>query len=672
MEFSRRSLMQATAAAMAAAGGGWMGKLARAAEGGPNTFHQAVAFAVTPIPLESVRLTGGPLGKAQDFGMQNILRLDPDRLLYHFRELAGLDPKAEGDYGGWEGPGRQLTGHMTGHYLSACSLMYAATGDERFESAADYVVDELAAVQAKRGNGYVGALMGNPPGPGRGRGGAASRPASRPAPLDGMICFEQLSKGDIRASGFDLNGMWSPWYVQHKILAGLRDAYRRTRNAKALDVALKFAAWTEGILAPLNDQQLQRMLSCEFGGINESFADLYADTGDKRWLTLSQKFHHKAVVDPLAAKQDILGGKHGNTQVPKLLGELVRYINAGNAPDGDAAKFFWNAVAYHHSFATGGHGYDEYFDEPDKISDEIDGNHHRTKDLRTAESCNVYNMLKITRLMFALQPDEQFVAFHERALFNHVLGSISFNDGQVCYMVPVSPGETHEYQGLLGMTCCCGTGLENHALHGEGLYYHSPTDLYVNLFAPSNARSEILGANLTMQTEFPEKETATLKIKMDTPREFTLHVRRPAWATGAYEVSLNGQAVADLPKAGGYVELKRQWSGNETVAVTLPRALRFEAVPDNPRRGAFLQGPVVLAADLGEAPQGRGRRGGAPAQHPAIAADPAAPAEKILSAVADKPNTFTAKTAADPLTFAPFYTLSNRRYGVYWDLTAPA
>jgi DUF1680 family protein len=666
---SRRDLL---AASLATAATSLLARLSRAAD---SPFHQAIPFAATPIPLEFVRLTAGPLARAQELGMQNILKLDPDRILFHFRKLAGLEPKADSDYGGWEGPGRQLTGHIAGHYLSACALMYAATGEERFQQRCDYMVDEFAEVQTARRNGYLGALMGNPPrvaprdNPGLDL--AATQPATRrapaPEPIDGLLCFEQLSKGDIRASGFDLNGMWSPWYVQHKILAGLRDAYRRTRNSKALDIALKFAAWTDDLLKPLSDAQLQRMLSCEFGGINESFADLYADTGDKRWLTLSQKFHHNAIVDPLAAKNDILGGKHGNTQVPKLLGELVRYINAGNTPDGDAAKFFWNAVVHHHSFATGGHGYDESFDAPNKLSDEIDGNNHRTKDLRTAESCNVYNMLKLTRLLFALNPSEEFAAFHERALFNHVLASINFNDGQVCYMVPVSPGSTHEYQGN-GMTCCVGTGLENHALHGEGLYYHSPTSLYINLFAPSTARSEIHGLDLTMDTRFPEDQTATLNLKLDKPKEFTLYLRRPAWAGADFKLSLNGVPVTDLAKPGAYVALQRRWASSDQLAVTLPKSLRTEPLPDNPNRVAFLHGPLVLAADLGEAPPGRGRRNTPAAQFPTLAATPTTPADQILTPT-DKQSTFTAKTAAEPLTFAPFYTLSNHRYGIYYDLT---
>ena len=338
--------------------------------------------------------------------MQNLLHLEPDRMMFYLRQLAGLDPKTTQGYGGWDGPGRNLTGHIAGHYLSAVSYMYAATGDARFKQRADYLVDEMEAVQNKRGNGYIGALMGGRP---------------NTPPIDGVILFQELSQGQIRSGGFDLNGMWSPWYVQHKIFAGLRDAYREAGNRKALELSIKFAAWVESVLAPLNPQQLQQMLNTEFGGINESFADLYADTGDKRWLALSDKFEHHAIIDPLANHHDILGGKHGNTQVPKLLGELARYIYAGNQPNGDAAKFFWHAVVDHHSFATGGHGYDEYFDAPDKLSDEIDGKNHRSQDLRTCESCNVYNMLKFARLL------------HSR-LENRTTRSASFTSGRCSIM----------------------------------------------------------------------------------------------------------------------------------------------------------------------------------------------------------------------------------------------
>src|SRR5262252_4931197 len=244
------------------------------------------------LPLESVRLTGGPLKHAQDLELEYLLALEPNRMLAFLRRSAKLEPKAQG-YGGWDGDGRQLTGHIAGHYLSGVSLAWAATGDPRFKDRANYIVNELKLIQDAQGDGYLGALMD------RDR-------------TDGKALFQQLSKGIIRSGGFDLNGMWSPWYVQHKIYAGLRDAYRHTGNRTALDVEIKFAAWAEGNLSPLSDEQIQRMLAPEFGGKNEVMADLYADTGDARWLALSAKFEHRAMIDPMAAGQDVLGGKHGD------------------------------------------------------------------------------------------------------------------------------------------------------------------------------------------------------------------------------------------------------------------------------------------------------------------------------------------------------------------------
>ena len=293
-----------------------------------------------PLPLNAVRLTGGPLKRAQDLDATYLLELEPDRMLAFYRIRAGLEPKAP-PYGGWDGDDRNLTGHIAGHHLSAISLMGQATGDVRFKQRADYMVNELKIVQDKNGDGYLSALA-------RGR-----------------EAFAELAKGTIRSASFDLNGLWSPWYTLHKTYAGLRDAYRYAGNRTALDVEVKFAQWAEGILSSLSDAQLQQMLNTEFGGMNEVLADLYADTGDRRWLALSHKFDHRAVLDPLVRGDDRLSGLHGNTQVPKVLGSAVRYAYTGDREDGAAARFFWDRVVGHHTFATGGHGKDEYFREPD-------------------------------------------------------------------------------------------------------------------------------------------------------------------------------------------------------------------------------------------------------------------------------------------------------------------
>src|SRR5436309_13213066 len=278
-----------------------------------QTIKNAIPDIARPLPLSAVRLTGGPLKHAQDLDTDYLLKLEPDRMMAYYRKRAGLEAKATG-YGGWDGAGRQLTGHIAGHYLSAVSLMYAATGDQRFKQRADDMATELQNIQNAQGDGYIGALLD-------GNG------------VNGKQRFEELSKGVIRSGGFDLNGLWSPWYVEHKIFAGLRDAYRLTGNHTALDVEIKFAGWVEKILSPLKDGQIQHMLATEFGGMNEVLADLYADTSDARWLKLSDKFEHRAIVDPLANRQDILSGKHANTNVPKLLGELERYIYSGNETD---------------------------------------------------------------------------------------------------------------------------------------------------------------------------------------------------------------------------------------------------------------------------------------------------------------------------------------------------
>ncbi|MFA4925099.1 MAG: beta-L-arabinofuranosidase domain-containing protein, partial [Candidatus Aminicenantales bacterium] len=418
----------------------------------------------TLVPLNKVRLTGGPLLKAQELTKQYLLALEPDRMLTLFRKNAGLQPKAE-PYDGWDGPGRNLTGHIAGHYLSGVSLMYAATGDTRFKDRADYIVKELKEVQDKHGDGYLSALEG------------------------GRRCFEALAKGEIKAASFDLNGEWSPWYTLHKTFAGLRDAYRLTGNKTALEVEIKFAAWTEKTLSGLSPKQIQQMLDCEYGGMNEILADLYADTGDRRWLQLYRQFEQEIFHRPLAHHEDILAGTHGNTQIPKMIGAAVRYLYTGESADLMSSSFFWDTVANHHSYATGGNGMNEYFGAAEELAFQVDG--------RTCESCNVYNMLKLSRIIFALSPDAHYADFMERALFNHVLASIDNEDGRMCYMVPVGRGVQHEYQDMFrSFTCCVGSGMENHALHGLGIYFEDASRLWVNLYVPSTASADRVGARV--------------------------------------------------------------------------------------------------------------------------------------------------------------------------------
>jgi DUF1680 family protein len=625
---------------------------------------RAVPNVARPLPMTDVRLTGGPLKHAQDLTAKYLLELEPDRMMAGYRKRAGLEPKAPG-YGGWDDvDGRQLTGHIAGHYLSAVSLMYAATGDERFKERADYLVKEMKEVQDKQGDGYLGALMGNKPGTRTQRG----RPRSEDL-VDGKQLFERLSQGEIRSGGFDLNGMWSPWYTLHKTYAGLRDAYRYTGNETALEVEIKFAEWAAKILEPLNDEQIQRMLNTEFGGMNEIFADLYADTGDRTWLELSYKFEHKSFIEPLKRGEDNLAGKHGNTQVPKLIGSLARYCYAGDENDYAVAKFFWERVANHHSFATGGHGKDEYFGEPDKLNDRLDG--------RTAETCNIYNMVQLTRRLFALDPNAEYAEFHERALFNHILGSIDPENGRTCYMVPVGMGVQREYQDMSrSFTCCVGTGMESHALHGHGIYYEDGQRLWVNLYVPSIAKWQASGVSLNVDTDFPEGDTASIEVSADSPKEFTLMLRRPAWAEEGFSVAVNGEELQQLSQPGEYVEVSRKWNSGDEVTLTLPKRLRLEPLPDNPQRTAIMWGPLVLAGDLApERERGRGRgrgRGERPEVPVFVAAEK--PLAEWLKPDAEKPGSFRSVDVGHEkdVQFEPFYRLHGRIYSAYWDLFTPS
>ena len=598
-----------------------------------------------PLPLDSVRLTGGPLKHAQDLELEYLLQLEPDRMLAYLRRSAKLEPKAQG-YGGWDGDGRQLTGHIAGHYLSAVSIAWAATGDVRFKDRANYIVNELKTIQDAQGDGYLGALMDKDR-------------------TDGKLLFQQLGKGIIRSGGFDLNGMWSPWYVEHKIFAGLRDAYRYTGNRAALDVEIKFAAWAESILAPLSDEQIQRMLATEFGGMNEVLADLYADTGDARWLALTGKFYHKRIIDPLAEKKDILGGTHGNTNIPKLYGALKVYLYTGDQTQGSAAKYFWDAVTEHHTFATGGNGRNEYFGEPDKMNDLVDG--------RTAETCNVYNMIKMSRTLFSLEPDARYTDYQERALFNHILASQDPDDGRVCYMVPVGRGVQHEYNGKFdSFTCCVGSAMESHGLHADGIYYESGDKLWVSIYTPSVAQWRSHDVKIEVATDLPIGQTATIRVTPKSSKKFTLALRRPFWAGQGFSVKVNGKPLPKTGPANSYIEIARNWKAGDTVELVIPKTLRKEALKDNPNRFAVMWGPLVLAGDLG--PELKGRQAAASAPEVPVFVAPDQPVSNWLKPVPEKPGRFrtTGVGLKEEIEFAPFYELPRRRYAVYWDMYTPA
>lgn len=603
-------------------------KESRIETGGP----EVVSFKVLPFKLSDVTLLDGPFNHATQLNIEILLNYEPDRFLAKFRSEAGLEPKAE-HYHGWED--NTIAGHSLGHYLSACALMYQTTGDERFLQRVNYIVDELDVCQQADDEGYIGAF-----------------------PDGKRILEEEVARGDIRAQGFDLNGIWVPFYTQHKVMAGLFDAYDLCGNEKALQINIRFANWLETVLKNLTEEEIQKMLHCEHGGINESLAELYAKTGNEKYLNMSRVFHHKAILDPLADGIDILPGKHGNTQIPKLVGLARRYELTGNEKDRKTAEFFWETVVEHHSYVTGGHGNHEYFGPPDTLRNRLSD--------ETTETCNVYNMLKLSRHLFQWEASPEVADFYERALFNHIHSSQHPQNGRVIYNLSLEMGGHKEYQDPEWFTCCVGTGMENHSKYGRNIFYHNTSELYVSQFIASEVDWKVKNVTITQHTQFPEEQGTTLKFNCGEPEKFTLKIRFPLWAENGMTVKLNGKAQKVKNQPGSFVKLTRKWKTGDIVEVEFPFSLRLETMPDDSTRVALFHGPVVLAGDLGPEDDPEAYN---PMYVPVLLTEDRNP-ENWLTPVQGQPNTFQSARVGQPrdVVFKPFYKTHERRYSVYFDM----
>ncbi|MGB3799922.1 MAG: beta-L-arabinofuranosidase domain-containing protein [Lewinella sp.] len=589
---------------------------------------------VQPFPISDVTLLDGPFHHATELNEASLLAYEPDRLLARFRIQAGLEPKAEA-YGGWEG--ESLAGHSLGHHLSALALMHQTTGRDTFKHRADYIVSELAEIQQANGGQYLGAFD------------------------NGKEIFEnEVARGEIRSQGFDLNGIWAPFYTHHKVMAGLRDAYQLLGNKQALAVEKNFADWIGTIVLGLTNEEVQNMLDCEFGGVQETLADLYADTGEAKYLEIARVFHDESIIDSLAIGEDILPGKHGNTQIPKLIASSRLYEITGEESDRKPAEFFWDRVVNHHSYVTGGHGNWEYFGAPDRLTNRLsDG---------TTETCNVYNMLKLSRHLFLWEPRAEVADYYERALFNQILSSQDPADGRVVYNLSLEMGGHKAFQDPEWFTCCIGTGMENHSKYGANIYYHDEDGLFVTQFIASELDWSERGVTLTQQTNFPEEETTELTLSLDAPQTFTLYLRHPFWVPKAIGtgVSINGEPQDITSEPGSFISLNREWSDGDVVTLDLPFRLRLEPMPDDPNRVAVFHGPLVLAADLGpvDDPLTEERD-----YVPVLMSESRDPAE-WLEPVAGEVNTFRTKGIGKPreVTLRPFYQVNDRTYTVYLDL----
>ncbi len=582
---------------------------------------------VQPFALSDVKLLASPWHTAMEADARYLLTVEPDRLLHSFRENVGLKAKAV-IYEGWEHAG--LAGHSLGHYLSACSQQFAASGDVRYKERVDYIVKELTECQAHIKDGYIAAMP------------------------DGDRVWNEVRKGEIHSGGFDLNGLWSPWYTHHKVLAGLLDAYRLTQNRDALKVAEKFADWAFDLTKNLTETQWQKMLGCEYGGMNDCLAELFHLTGQARYLELSRKFYDHAVLQPLAESRDELAGRHSNTQIPKLIGLARLYELTGDKTDRHTAEFFWDRVVNHHSYVIGGNSDHEYLGQPDKLNDSLSTN--------TCETCNTYNMLKLTRHLFCWDPKLEYADYMERAHLNDILASQDPATGMMCYFVPLASGAFRTHSNPFDdWTCCHGSGMENHTKHADSVYFHEGGKrLYVTQYIPTDLNWHQAGVQLTQVTNYPADGRVTITVNKSSGKHFEMEIRHPAWSE-AFDISVNGKVVQQSLKPG-FTSIARTWAPGDKVEFTIPLRLRTEAMPDNAKRVAVLYGPTVLAASLG-APEG-------PQPRIPVLVTNNKPLDQLLSPVAGQPLMFVSTSAPrpEPLTFRPFYQLHNERYAVYFDI----
>ena len=549
--------------------------------GKAQTNHQVSYFS-----LQDVKLLNSPFLQAQQTDLHYTLALDPDRLSAPFLREAGLTPKAP-SYTNWENTG--LDGHIGGHYLSALSMMYAATGDTAIYHRLNYMLNELHRAQQAVGTGFIGGT-----------------PSS-------LQLWKEIKAGDIRAGGFSLNGKWVPLYNIHKTYAGLRDAYLYVHSDLARQMLIDLTDWMIDITSGLSDNQMQDMLRSEHGGLNETFADVAEITGDKKYLELARRFSHKVILDPLIKNEDRLNGMHANTQIPKVIGyKRVAEVSKNDkdwnhAAEWDhAARFFWNTVVNHRSVCIGGNSVREHFHPSDNFTSMLN-------DVQGPETCNTYNMLRLTKMLYqnsgdvdnSNKPDPRYVDYYERALYNHILSSQEPDKGGFVYFTPMRPGHYRVYsQPETSMWCCVGSGLENHTKYGEFIYAHQQDTLYVNLFIPSQLNWKEQGVTLTQETLFPDDEKVTLRIDKAAKKKLTLMIRIPEWAGNSegYEITINGKKHLSDIQAGTtstYLPLRRKWKKGDVITFHLPMKVSLEQIPDKKDYYAFLYGPIVLATSTG-------------------------------------------------------------------------
>ncbi|MCH4552275.1 glycoside hydrolase family 127 protein [Aestuariibaculum lutulentum] len=620
-----------------------------------STLFSQAQKQVEVFPLNQVSVTSGVFKQASETDFNYIEKLNADRLLAPFLREAGLEPKAT-SYTNWENTG--LDGHILGHYVSALSMYLASTNDAKAEELLDYTLSELQRIQEANGNGYIGGIPGS------------------------SDLWQEIKAGKIEAGSFSLNGKWVPLYNIHKTFAGLKDAWVHAGKEEAKDMLIKLTDWFIDVTKDLTDVQVQDVLRSEHGGLNEVFAEVYKITDDKTYLELAKRFSEKALLNPLAENKDILTGMHANTQIPKFIGfERISQLDH-DAKYHNAASHFYDNVTQHRSLSIGGNSVREHFNPIDDFSSVLAGE-------QGPETCNTYNMLKLSKLLFEDTGENKYIEFYERGLYNHILSSQNPNGGFV-YFTPMRPGHYRVYsQPETSFWCCVGSGLENHTKYNELIYAKSEDTLYVNLFIPSKVNWKEKQATLTQNTNFPEEAKSQLVWQSKKKTNATLKLRYPTWVKpGELKLFINKKLIEIETQPGHYISLTRKWKKGDNIEMELPMHLGLEQIPDESGYVSVKYGPIVLAAVTGEDNQvglfADDSRGGHIANGPflPLTEAPMFVSENLQSIlknikpVEGKPLTFSTGDMVYPnqfkgLILQPFYKIHEKRYAIYFKNETP-
>jgi len=601
--------------------------------------------------LGDVKLLDGPFKHAQELNIKTLLQYDVNRFLAPYLKSAGLKPKTE-NYPNWESDG--LDGHMGGHYLSAMAMNYAATGDIRCKERMEIMISELKRCQDVNStdSNFIGYLGGGP---------------------NAKAIWLKIKNGNTSA----IYDGWAPWYNIHKMYAGLRDAWLYGGNETAKAMFLKSCDWGISICANLSDSQMEAMLTNEHGGMNEEYADAYQITGDIKYLNMAKRFSHKVILNSFAAKKDNLDNKHANTQIPKAIGFERIAEETNDTAYVTASKFFWESVTQNRTLAFGGNSRKEFFPQASACSDYI-------TDREGPESCNTYNMLKLTEGLFRMNPDARYADFYEKALFNHILSTQHPDHGGYVYFTPARPQHYRVYSAPNeAMWCCVGTGMENHGKYGQFIYTNREDTLYVNLFIASELNWKKKGITITQQTLFPDEESTRLIVHTSTPRYFKLMVRYPAWASSkSFKIVVGKETLKISSDPSSYVPISRIWKDGDEVKIIFPMKTRLEELPNVSKYVAVMHGPILLAAKTGtqdmkgliadDSRWGHIANGSIISLNkaPVMIGERSGLISKIFP-VKGRPLTYTTKGlfASDSdsrLVLEPFYRIHDSRYMMYW------